>query len=149
MMVERVEGHLFMYRRPVYRVFQYLETEWVYTRNSPIVEFPVESRRRRRTGPKFRGLSTDRICKFRARPRVCFVDIAAPRVSMENSPFAAGRGPLDISIGRCGTARLRQPCLYDRRAVSFVRGLVRLIKSPKTADRPRLTSASCGATNYD
>ncbi|XP_046418719.1 focal adhesion kinase 1 isoform X8 [Neodiprion virginianus] len=26
MMVERVEGHLFMYRRPVYRVFQYLET---------------------------------------------------------------------------------------------------------------------------
>ncbi|RLU24688.1 hypothetical protein DMN91_002777 [Ooceraea biroi] len=27
MMVERVEDHLFMYRRPVYRVFQYLETE--------------------------------------------------------------------------------------------------------------------------
>lgn len=26
MMVERVEDHLFMYRRPVYRVFQYLET---------------------------------------------------------------------------------------------------------------------------
>lgn len=26
MMVDRVEGHLFMYRRPVYRVFQYLET---------------------------------------------------------------------------------------------------------------------------
>ena len=26
MMVERVEGHLFMYRRPIYRVFQYLET---------------------------------------------------------------------------------------------------------------------------
>ncbi|XP_029165968.1 uncharacterized protein LOC114936820 isoform X3 [Nylanderia fulva] len=27
MMVERVEDHLFMYRRPVYRVFQYLETD--------------------------------------------------------------------------------------------------------------------------